>query len=49
MTPKLNSVSKSFIAASRGKDEAGNFLRDVGYGWVDESSGDIFVGHSRKK
>ena len=46
MTPQANSVSKSFIAASRGTDEWGNFVRDVGYGWVDETAGDIFVGHS---
>ena len=45
-TPKSNSVSKSFIAASRGTDEWGNFLRDVGYGWVDKTTGDILVGHS---
>lgn len=45
-TPESNSVSKSFIAASRGADERGNFLHDVGYGWVDESTGDVFVGHS---
>ena len=45
-TPESNSVSKSFIAASRGADQRGNFLHDVGYGWVDEITGDIFVGHS---
>lgn len=41
LTPGSSNVRSSFIAASR---SAGHV--DVGYGWVDDDTGTIYVGHS---